>query len=524
MNSLQNCFATLQSNSCRIFKYAWISYLVGTVALGYRCYSLQLLPFTFCLLLSAFLISHQRRRNKNFHLWDLPKVTFILLLIGQTIGWIACCIIGFYSFKFNNFDTGIFANLTYHFFATGHYYSSILEMHGFADHFTPALALLSPLYAIFPSFLLFPMLKIVAYAVAALILADCSGLLLKENSEYRFVVPILFLLNRSVCNWMMMEFQPSSLAIPFFIAALMYAFKENYGRMGICLFVIMPFKEHLGVCWIVTGLYIIFFKRRTGLGITVAVSGIVLSCSIYGWIMPCYAHGPVHHNSRFGPLTLLDRKFQLLINSLLSVSLLPLLQPLAILICIPAFAVSLMSNDKLMTTLDFHYHDVGITALFFFSIYGLKNLVEGNFARHFRALHKRFFTSWVPGICLILIVILNNRFPAKYILANWPDSNRLHLLDEINQVREMYEIDPRTNLFTQENIGPHFFRSANLHSILSSFLVGTIPPHSVVVLAPTLDPQPLTAQQMVEVIKNLDDSPKLVRVKAFREIAVWEKN
>lgn len=495
---------------------SWFGFLIGTMILGFSpsC-RWVLIPI---ILFSLISIYFTLCRN-NLTIWEIAfsRRALVFVFAVQTTAWLIWTIQGYYSFEFNTFDTGIFAQLSYHFWKTGHYFSSVLRMHGFADHFTPILAILSPLYAIFPSFLLFPILKVFAFGVAASFLYRSSEYILGKDHPWICIAPVLFLLNKYVSAIMMMEFQPSTIAIPFLLGALHYGAQEKYKKMYVFLFLLLLFKEHLGFCWATVGIYLFFFKKQRARGVVIGALGILITLFIFKGFMPWIAGRIIHHEARISLFAFPQEKLSAIFKATRSVVFLPLFSPLAFLATIPSFVLTICGGIPEMVSLHFHYHDVAITALHFMAIYGLKSIwdCQKKFEQgqmFIQAAFALFFFSFFFGD-------FSNQVSKKIYKAR-PSVEELDLVEQINAIKEPLE-EPTVELYVQDYLGPYFFKSDNLHSIISLNFLKRLPPSGYIVLSPIAPPFPLSNEELNILWQSLDSSPNVKRQPSSQHLGVW---
>lgn len=435
----------------------------------------------------------------DFASWIATKRKLFLFFLIQLLGWLVLIPVEFYSFEFNNFDTGIFANNIMRWRETGEYYSSILGMHAFADHFTPNLLLFTPLIALWKSFIWLPLAKVGAWAWSIYLLVILSHDVLGRKSPYRYIVPGIYLLNQFVANAMLMEFQPSSLAIPCIILAFRLAYHERIIPLVAVLIGILGFKEHLGVVWISIGSFLILERHRTRLGLLLITFGIVEGFLIYKWLMPVFAKGVVHHDARIAPFSGLFRKVILIIKAVFSFGGLPLFARYGLLYALPGFVLVLMGGDPGMQSFDHHYHDVGFALLACSSILGL------------RSVRDRIFTDQITPQriinCVVLVILAQAvRFPTFYIRREWPSHEMLAAHRDLSRVKSYIAEHSPLEIWTLDHLGPYFFDQLNLKSISQPEL----PPLSLssaprlIVLSPIVKTYPLWGREYQLLLTRLN--------------------
>jgi uncharacterized membrane protein len=382
---------------------------------------------------------------------------FKYLFIVFSLQWVILACVNYYSFRFHTWDTASFANPLSNLLQTGNLYNTFLERHAFADHFTPNLLIFYPLFFINNSTLWLTFAKLAAYFACPFLLIK-TGRLLKLPPHLVYVAPLLFLFHQYSTNTLLFEFQPSSLSLPFIVLSFNYAIERNYLKTLLVLIVLLGFKEHMALIWVSVGAYILFFQGRTKEGLFFILMGIMIGIFIFYIVMPYFASGLTDmHASRFNPFSLYYEKVKLIFLSFLSVGFIPLLSPKTLLFIIPAFGISLVSQDPNMLTFDYHYHDIAMPVLFVGVVFGLSSINDVN--HFFSKKTKDFFLA----ICISTIFIMNTSFPYQKIRENWPDNQHVEMMQELKQIRQVVEKD--APLWITERFSIYFIDFANLKSI-----------------------------------------------------------
>jgi uncharacterized membrane protein len=220
----------------------------------------------------------------------------------------------------------------------------------------------------------------------------------------------------------------------------------------------LGFKEHMSLIWVSVGTYIIFFQGKTKEGLFFILMGIMIGIFVFFIVMPYFSSGLSSlHSNRFNPFSLYYEKVQLIFLSLLSVGFIPLLSPRTLLFIIPAFGISLVSQDSNMMTFNYHYQDIALTVLFVGVVFGLSSI--NDVSHFFSKTTKDFFLA----ICILTILIMNTSFPYQKIREFWPDNQHVEMMQELNQIKQVVEKD--APLWVTERFSIYFIDHANLKSI-----------------------------------------------------------
>ena len=434
---------------------------------------------------------------------DFPSLLFnrrnvLLFFLVQLVGWALLIPVEYYAFEFSNFDTGIFANQVLLWKETGEYYTSVLGMHAFADHFTPNLLAFAPLYSLWNSFLWMPIVKVVAWAWSVYLLIGFSIDVLGKDSRYRYFVPGIYLLNQFVANTMLMEFQPSSLAMPFIILAFRLAYQQKLGLLLVVLVTLLGFKEHLGVVWISVGLFLALERQRPLLGCMLITIGAAEGLLVYQWLMPLFSSAAIHHDSRIAPLVAVGKKLGLMAQAVLSFGALPALTRYGLLYALPGFVLVLMGGDSVMIGFKHHYHDAGFALLACSSVLGLRYLKK-------LATSRSAAAKAVSSAIVVIVLAQGVRFPTYFIRREWPSSAQIALHQELETAKEVIKRYAPHEIWTLDHLGPYLFDQHNLKSLLNPELPPRKPEVSrrLVLVSSLVNTYPLTSTQYEALMSHL---------------------
>ncbi len=438
--------------------------------------------------------------NKFFLNYRLTSRGIAWLTCIQLLLWMLLVIIDYYSLNYNNFDTGIFANLIANVIHSGNYYSTILAKHGFSDHFSPNLLLLIPLFKFYPSFLWLPFLKVVAYFSCIPILYALGKQILGKNHYGTQIVVFLWLINMPLGRTLYFEFQPSALALPFVLLAFLFAIKKENLKLILCLIFLLGFKEQLPLIWIAVGSFLIFLQNRSKIGFTLIVTGIFLGVIIVGYIMPAYnTTNSYQHLNKLGVLEMIPEKLLMLLMAFASVLFIPLVRPKSLLFIIPAFSLSLISGEVVMTSLSFHYQDLGLTVMFIGLFYGVKEIDSIPRLESF----KKFLGSI---LFMIICLGINPRQPFLYLYRHWPTSEQKNIVEQIQEVRaKLPTLNQSPTIWITDSLGPYLYESNSLKSITDFEVINQIKDNKnvLIIISPKSNNYPLNKHAIEELEQQL---------------------
>ena len=459
------------------------SFYLGLLLIGVRTdrwWGLFALPFVF------FLIRSVRDGTYTDLGVFLDRRTLAALACIQGLGWLGVTVAEYFSVSYQIFDTGIFAHLAFNISSGRGFYSYILQRPALADHFTPNMALLAPLFRLKASILWLPLARLLAYASCLAVLWCLSGLYLKE-ARLRYLVCIMWLVSYPLMRVLHFEFQPSSLALPFVLLAFYWCRKGYRVLLVIDLLLLLGFKEHLALVWVSLGLWLITCEKRRWQGMGLALGGIGAGLAVVYVLTPLLSAGvPSVQLAKFLPLSHGAAKARLVFLVFLSVGFLPLLRPATLLFILPALAMSLVSGVPEMATLKFHYQDVPSAVVFVGVIVGLSawERREGWFFRMRPAGRKV-----LVAISLLGLTLSSNYHPARCLREEFPTAGDIALVREVHSIRP--GLDPSRVLWSLDCLGAYFIDFPKLRSIQSAGEpFAEAAPHYIVV-ADTVDRWPI---------------------------------
>ncbi len=360
----------------------------------------------------------------------------------------------YFALEYYIWDVGIFANNIVNFVETGTYFSSVLNMHGFADHFSPNLLLLAPLFKIAPSVMWLTILKVVAFFSTTWFLFQLGITLLGKQSQWIYLAPILWLINKYFAQTLHASFQPSSLTPPFIVAAFWFASQKKYRSMLICLVILLGFKEHLSLIWLSVGGFLLG-EKKFKMGFFCLGAGLTAGIVTYFVIMPFYFEGigtSLHTQSRLGIFEFIPRKLEMFGWCLLSVGLLPLIQWKNWLMILPAFGLTWITKDPPMLDFGYYYFDISMTVMVVSVIYSVKKLQTDTPRPQCPS-----SVLWGFRVGMVLSILLVNTYsPQQWIVRRIPSETHRAILEEIQQYRE--ELGMEKELWLDDQIGVHFIR------------------------------------------------------------------
>ena len=176
---------------------------------------------------------------------SLVKILYILLILIV----LAKTLLSLYSFRWNIYDVGSYSSVVFN-LSQGLNYNSFLQIPATADHFTPSLAIFSPLYWIEPTVHWLTFAKALSYLSVPLVVY--YWLTDKTESNIQFAYSCLFglwmlMLYKPAVRSSFFEFSPSSLAPPFIVLSFLLMEKRRWFLFSLTMIFLIGLKEHMGV-------------------------------------------------------------------------------------------------------------------------------------------------------------------------------------------------------------------------------------------------------------------------------------
>ncbi len=447
----------------------------------------------------------------------LSPSSFWILAIAQALTLVALATARYYSLSYNTYDTGLFAHVTANVAAGRGFANHVLQTHAFADHFSPVLALLAPLFWIDPSFLWLPFLKIVGFL-------SCLPLLWRftrphlENLSSRVLVLLLWLTNYPLLKVMTAEFQPSSLSMPFVLLAFIAAQERRSILLPCVLILLLTFKEHMALAWVSLGLWLLVCQHRNRLGIVLVACGIGAGLAVVFGLAPLLSDASSGQLHKFGPLANLGDKILFFAALLGSVGFLPLLAPRTLPLCLAAAAISFVSAVPAMASMEFHHQDLPATIMFVAVVVALSDLEKRQtWLSGIRPAMRALMTT--ASVCAMLF--LNTHRPARSLREHWPSASDLALIDEIKKAQSQLKED--RVVWAQNSLGPYFARWPKLRSVHDVEGPISDPSSKAILVAEGINPWPL-GEHSPTLLRRLAESAQrgeLTRISGYSRLRIY---
>jgi uncharacterized membrane protein len=303
----------------------------------------------------------------------MPAVVVWLAAVTFAGTFGATAVLRHRAFESGRFDLG---NMTQAVWSTAHGdFLSVTDVHGeqisrLGSHFDPILALLAPLWWVWPDPELLLAVQAVAVAAGAL---PVFWLARKHVSSDRaaLALALAYLLSPPV-QWLpVSDFHAVALACPLLLFAWWHLDEGRLWAFALLAAAAIATKEHVGLTVAAIGVWYAVRHRapRTGATIALAAGALALIAALV--VVPYFAPaGSSAFESRYESVSLDGRDLSYLASLLLPLALLPLAAPLALLAAIPELALNLLSSTVTQTSVKTHYAATAIPALLAATVFG----------------------------------------------------------------------------------------------------------------------------------------------------------
>jgi len=292
-------------------------------------------------------------------------------------GFGATAVLRHRAFESGRFDLG---NMTQAVWSTAHGdFLSVTDVHGeqisrLGSHFDPILALLAPLWWLWPDPELLLVVQAVAVGAGAL---PVFWLARKHLASDRAAaaLAVAYLLSPPVQWLTVSDFHPVALACPLLLYAWWHLDEGRLWAFALLAAAAIGTKEHVGLAVAAIGVWYAVRHRapRTGAAVAVAAGAAALIAALV--VVPHFAPaGASAFESRYESPSLDGRDLSYLASLLLPLALLPLAGPLALLAALPELGLNLFSSTVTQTSVKTHYAATAAPALLAAAVFGVARI------------------------------------------------------------------------------------------------------------------------------------------------------
>jgi len=261
---------------------------------------------------------------------------------------------------------------------------SVTNVHGeqvsrLGSHFDPILALLAPLWWLWPDPELLLVVQAVAVASGALPVFWLarkhlgSGGVGTDGAAAALAVTYLL---SPPAQWLTVsDFHPVALACPLLLFAWWHLDQSRLWVFAVLAAAAIATKEHVGLTVAAIGVWYAVRHRapKTGAGIAAAAGAAALVAALV--LVPHFAPAGVSaFASRYESPSFDGRDLSYLASLLLPLALLPLAGPLSLLAALPELGLNLLSSTATQTSVKTHYAATVVPALLVAAVFGVARM------------------------------------------------------------------------------------------------------------------------------------------------------
>ena len=157
-------------------------------------------------------------------------------------------------------------------------------------HFSPVLALLAPVYRLFPSALTLLLAQALLFAVSVIIVSATAGRLWgghykTEGRGRALAVGVAYGLSWGLQDAVRADFQPTCFAVPLVALSLRNVLLKRWQRAGLWALPLVFVQEDLGLTVAAIGL-VVFLQRRWATGALLGCFGVAALLLSVDWVIP----------------------------------------------------------------------------------------------------------------------------------------------------------------------------------------------------------------------------------------------
>jgi uncharacterized membrane protein len=308
-----------------------------------------------------------------------PRALLWLAIGAFAAGMSALAVLQQRAFSTGRFDVG---NVTQAVWSTAHgRFLEVTDLQGhqisrLGAHFDPLVALLAPLWLVWPS----PDLLLVTQAVCVALGAVPVFLLARKHlgGEGSGLAFALVYLLYPPTEWLVVDdFHPVALATPLLLGAIWFLDENRLLPFALCAGAACLTKEQIGLVVAMLGIWHAFGHGRRRAGAVIVVAGLLVAVVATALVVPHFAPGggspfegryaavggspggiaktALTHPGRIAEALTRHRDLEYLVGLLWPLAGLPLLSPLVALSALPELLLNLLSSTRTQTSIHFHY-------------------------------------------------------------------------------------------------------------------------------------------------------------------------
>jgi len=438
----------------------------------------------------------------------------------------------FRNFDVRDFDTGIYSNIAWNVATGDGFWSDVLGRHALGEHFSPIVAVFSPLYWIWPSALVLLIAQAIAVAVAFPLLAAVAKHVFRDLKPSMSVPLVIALLGmaffyRPVFSALECEFHPCTLGMPLVATGFLVLHLNRPAWLIPIVLALLCTKEMAGLSVIGLGLYACFVLRRPRLAASLFLTGIASGLIIMLVIIPYFRGEAWTHQNRFGPLVDVDVKLLYLLKLAAGLGFLSLFGWRALLAAAPLTMLNLLVSMPNQYSLDFHYDDQN-------SIFWLVAAAHGMNALAHRWLnrseHKPVWLTCAAIVCVATLVLVSSKMKPWKELRHQCIKPPAKVAELRAALSSFAQLPKEVGIAATAQLGPHVNlrdRYRRVTNINVEVLADDLKPGDLVLISPVRLPDGLDFARIKQRLRRSNaftlQSEKPL-IEAYRRVTPGERN
>lgn len=392
--------------------------------------------------------------------WILDYAAIVLFIIFTAVGVIVS-LHRFWQYEvfyidFGQYDQAIWAVSRFQSPMVDHFVHGFI--HVFADHFTPSVFLLVPLYWITSESEVILIAQAIAVGLSGLVLYSIGKTLLKDRFLSIAVVSIYYLFV-GLQNAVITEFHELALMTPFFMFTFWAFVRNKRITYFIFLFLTLGFKEVAFLIGISLGIAIFLIEKKwRKLAIWTIIISILWGIIVFNFVIPYFSNGGKYLYTENLPDTFYSKltalfdhplKRHTLFYSFFSYGFLPIFSPQFWVLMLQDY-LSRFETKYLSTRWDLglHYNAVSAIILAVSTIYSIRFFLRFSFIKKYK-----YFFAWLIIVNALFLnrFVLNGPFNLVYNKAFYDHTKNFAFLDKMVKM-----IPSKATIATHNNLAAQF--------------------------------------------------------------------
>jgi uncharacterized membrane protein len=423
----------------------------------------------------------------------------------------------FYTFRINDWDTGIYSNVIWNLMSGDGFYSDVNLKNQLGEHFSPILIAFVPLFLVASS----PLWLLVAQGLAVgatCVLTYFIGLKIFGDDNVRFAKPLALLFSvwalfyRPLTSALLFQFHPSTLATPLVAAAILALLYGRDRLVWAFVAVLLLSKENAPLAVLGLGLYAGLVLSRPRLGLALAAVAAASAVLIMKVLMPLFQSGEWGHYGRWGPFAEWQRKLQYLYMLLGGLAFLPLASWRGFACALPLIALNLSVAYPGQFSLSFHYDDFASVFLLVAAMHGAVAIGSALQGRHVAF-------KYLGAIVAVMLMLSANASAFRGLIAPFVVTAPVRQLHQ--ELANFRNLPPDVGVAADRTLGPYLSARDRYVAIPRPSdvpdVIRKLKPGDKVLITPVRGPD-----RFAELERLLQEVPGLVRVHASPVLHVYD--